>query len=116
MFEICHYNFRMVSQGDWIKTTYKIYNNKKIDIVNEYINKESIDKTVEINLEDYNKLKTLIDRAILVNEKVVAYDGDTWSFIYYKNDKIYWQRETDYIYGIKELEDIANILIKYNKE
>lgn len=46
----------------------------------------------------------------LIDEDVVACDGDAWEFIYYKNNTIYKKREMDYIYGIKELEAITETL------
>lgn len=55
MFEISHYNFEMISQGDWQKTIYKIYDNKKIDIINEYVNKNKIKKISIITQEDYDR-------------------------------------------------------------
>ena len=115
MFEISHYNFETISSGDWQKTIYKIYDNKKIDIINEYVNKNKIKKISIIIQEDYDRLNELMNKAVHITEKVKAYDGDAWSFIYYKNDKIYWQRKVDYIYGIKVFEDITKILLKYQR-
>lgn len=45
-------------------------------------------------------------------KSVKAYDGDGWGFVLYDEDKLIWERPIQYIYGIKPLEEIKDILLK----
>ncbi len=42
---------------------------------------------------------------------IEACDGEAWKFIQYNDNKIVWQRDLGYIYGITSLEKVSNYLL-----
>lgn len=119
IFEMKHVNWSMHKQGECNSSVFKIYDDLSFDIIDDY----QIEIMPKINLpekkieqEDFELLKTSIEKSKSINIKVIASDGDAWEFICYKDNKVNWKRDMDYIYGIDVLEKIVNILEKYHNE
>lgn len=121
-FKVKHCNWGLKSLGDWNSIEWKIYEDLTVEIEESYMNLETKENTkynCKITSENYSNLIKNINLAKQSDSKVYALDGDAWEIIEYNNGKDIWKRDTDYIYGISSLENIAKILndlIKINKK
>lgn len=110
-----HENWSCIGPGEWINTEWKIYQDQTADIVITY---DSIkEKRIKINnckltQANYNKLFKKIKRSKKIDIEIDGCDGCAWEITQYNNGKKIWKREMDYIYDIKPLEEIAQILNK----
>lgn len=102
-------------------TKYYIFNNLDVVIFEKYhsyFSNENKDKTykTKISDEEFKNIEELAEKTIKTDKEVLALDGETWGFKYYKNNKLYWKRNLSHIYGITALEKITQILISLKRE
>jgi hypothetical protein len=120
VFKIKKENWSLIRPNDWISTEWIIYNDLLVDIKNLYndqkSDKSNTKKKYHLTLEQYNNLVENIKLAKEENINVNACDGVAWEIIQYSNGKEIWKRNLDYIYGIKHLEKVENILYKINEK
>lgn len=110
--KIRHTNWSMIGPNDWTGTEWKIYNDLTVDIEKTYNRAENkVEKVkAKLKLEQYNELLKNIAQAKLEDTKIEAFDGDAWEIVQYNNGSEIWKRELGYIYGVKSLENVAQIL------
>jgi len=113
IFEIINQNWGMIGPASWNNTVYKIYDDLSIEIANNYSNSEVKVYNTKMELSDFDMLKSLFNDGKKIHQKVRAFDGEAWEFIYYIENKVYWKRDMDYIYDIEVFENIVKILKKY---
>ena len=111
IFVITNENWGLINMNDCGETKYIIYDDLSVSVIKTYINNINVRiDNLHITDEQFKKIEKNMENIDLIDEDVVACDGDAWEFIYYKNNTIYKKREMDYIYGIKELESITETL------
>lgn len=111
IFVITNENWGLTNINDCGETKYIIYDDLSVSVIKTYINNINVRiDNLHITDEQFKKIEKNMENIDLIDEDVVACDGDAWEFIYYKNNTIYKKREMDYIYGIKELEAITETL------
>lgn len=110
IFEFNHMNWSEYTTGDWINTKWKIYNNCTAKIYKSYAYDKELIYNIKIDEQVVSIINNKINSIKENNTQVSAYDGSAWEIFKYDDYGISWHREAGYIYGIKELEDIANIL------
>ena len=111
MFKIYRENWSCIEPGSWFAMEWKIYDDYSVNVTIFYGNQKVLRK-VYITEDLYDNIVKNFKLAKKINKSVIAYDGDAWRFTQFKNNKINWIRELDYIYGIKPLEYITNQLLK----
>lgn len=111
LLDIVHKSCDERCRGMWESTTWKIYEDLTIEIFDSYEDAKK-DKKYTLKVGDYlfEKLLNCINEAKQNNEKIYACDGEVWGIIQYEKGNKIWERECDYIYGIKPLEEVARIL------
>lgn len=110
IFEFNHMNWSEHTTGDWINTKWKIYNNCTAKIYKSYAYDKELIYNIKIDEQIVSIINNKINSIKENHTQVSAYDGSAWEIFKYDDYGISWHREAGYIYGIKELEDIANIL------
>lgn len=113
--EVNESNWSMMISGDIENTNWKIYDDLTVEVTKKYIGTtKDVVKNYTINMEDYMRLIDSVDIAKSEDKKVNAIDGTVWNITEYDKGNIIWKRELGYIYGIKSLEDMSNMLIRYD--
>ena len=104
-------NWSMIEPNSWVSTEWIIYSDLSVEIKNEYNKTDGIKiENKLITQEEYNNIIINLESAKKDDKKVTAFDGVAWQFEQYDSNNLIWKRELDYIYGIKSLENISNIL------
>ena len=116
LFKIEHWNFGEMFVGvSWEYTKWDIYDDLTMNVetkvgnnINNYtkkISQEMLDEIIK-NATIAHDIDTIVDGC----------DGTAWKFEQYNNDQIIWDRNLSYIFGIKPLEKIAQLLVDEEKE
>ena len=114
--KITHDNWGLVGPDSWNNVEWKVYDDLSVDIkilYNSITNGENI-KIINSKLiqNDYDSIIKNVELSKENHIKVEACDGSAWEIIEYNNGKEIWKRDLGYIYGIKPLEKVAEILNK----
>ena len=104
-------NWSEIIYGSWTKTEWKIYNDYTVEIKKEYEPNKVKTSNSKLTQLQYNSIIKNIELAKEINTKINACAGEAWSFTQLNKGNIIWKRNLDYIYGIKPLENITNILL-----
>lgn len=107
-----HMNWGEIGPGEWESTEWRIYNNLNVEIFKSYKQGEN-NRRHRIFIDKYNYKKIVHNINKIKNNNdinVSAYDGSVWEVTQYKNKNEIWKRKAGYIYGIKEFEEITDIL------
>lgn len=103
---------------DYDEIKWIIYDDLKVEIEEIYrFDKNNNKKYSSLTIQDFETISKNID-IIKSNdvEDVDALDGTAWEFIQYDGENEIWKREAGYIYGLKPLETIADILEKIRNQ
>lgn len=120
VFQISNKNWGQIvfGGGDWIETKIYICDDFTVDITNyfsTYPEKKEEKLSSKIDENTFNQIKEIMEH-IDEYDFVDAYDGSAWEYIYYKNNAVYKERRLGYIYGVEQLEQVAEILRYMIKE
>ncbi len=111
-------NWTKHCSDDYDEIKWTIYDDLKVEIEEIYRLEEKNKKQCScLNSQDYETILTNLDIFKSNNvENIGALDGAAWEFIQYEEDTEIWKREASYIYGIKPLEKITDILEKIRNQ
>ena len=109
--EITNQNWGLMGPDDWNHTIWTIYDNCVVEIKVIYNNEEFNEEYfVKIDKKEYEDIIAKLEKSKSIEIETGGCDGDAWQYVQYKDNKIIWKKDLGYIYGIKLLEDIAQIL------
>ena len=112
--KIRHTNWGMIGPNDWADVIWKIYNDLTVDVEKTYNRAEHNIETIskKITEKDYNSILKNIELSKENNVIVEACDGSVWEIIQYEKGQEVWKKDLGYIYGVKPLGTIAEIVMK----
>ncbi len=113
---IKNYNCGLINIDTWKEKEWIIFDDMSVYYTitfNSFIDNKVV--KFKLNKDDFKKIANNIELAKNDETIIEAYDGETWEFIEYKNNKEIWRRDMGYIYGVIPLENITDILIKCTK-
>lgn len=110
--KIKHLNWAMKNSESWDNTEWIIYNDYSVEIKETYGTKFVETRKTTITERTFKKILNCLKKTQKNDHEINGCDGDVWEYKLYSDGKIIWEREPGYIYTIKTLEKIEQILLK----
>ena len=112
-----HINWGEIGPEDWANIRWEIYDNFTVKIYKTFgLEEDEIhNMNININSQTYKIINEKINLAKENDTNIEAFDGSAWKIVQFENGHEIWNRKVGYIYGIKPLEEIAEILNGFMK-
>ena len=110
--KIKHDNWGEIGPNAWQDTEWKIYGDLKMEVFLTVNFGDRKKKQTKISQKDFDYILSLIKQSEKDDKKVEALDGSAWEIKRYQGKTLTWERKMGYIYGIKSLEALAEVLYK----
>lgn len=116
--KVIHYNWGLQGPHDWSHIEFNFYDNTHVDILSFYHGERYDDiflsDSIRTSLSKikYFELLDLVKEAKNCEIYQNACDGEAWEFSFFIEGQKFYKIEARYIYGVKQLENLADFYRK----